>query len=116
MLVGKQPGDQEDLRGQPCAGPAGKLLDRALTQLGWPRETLFIANAVKHFKYETRGTRRMRKTPAQREVEVCVHWLERDDGLRVLITLHPSALLRMDRSELETAFAAWMDDLGKASE
>ncbi len=154
MLVGEQPGDQEDLRGRPFVGPAGQLLDRALMQLGWPRETLFITNAVKHFKYETRGKRRMHKTPAQREVEACVHWLEREitlvqpkaaialgstaarallrrpvavmsergqwmvreDGLRVLITLHPSALLRMDRGELETAFAAWMDDLGKASE
>lgn len=152
MLVGEQPGDQEDLRGRPFVGPAGKLLDRALAQLGWPREQLYLTNAVKHFKYELRGKRRIHKTPAQREAAACLHWLEseivlvrphaavalgaaaarallgeavsvtaergrwrmREDGLPVLITLHPSALLRLPPGEREAAYAQWLADLGNA--
>jgi uracil-DNA glycosylase len=76
MLVGEQPGDREDLEGHPFVGPAGTLLGRALKQLDWPREALYVTNAVKHFKYELRGTRRMHKTPAQREAAACLHWLE----------------------------------------
>jgi len=154
MLVGEQPGDQEDLRGRPFVGPAGQLLDRALAELGWERERLYVTNAVKHFKFELRGTRRIHKTPGQREVAACLHWLEseiervqpralvalgataarallgrtvgitaergrwlvREDGREVLITLHPSALLRVDPSERESAYAAWVEDLRRASE
>lgn len=149
MLVGEQPGDQEDLQGRPFVGPAGRLLDRALTELGWDRASAYVTNAVKHFKHEWRGRRRMHKTPAQREADACLHWLEseiqavrpkaivalgataarqllgrsvavmkergqwsvREDGIPVLITLHPSALLRGDPAERDAAYAAWLADL-----
>jgi DNA polymerase len=152
MLVGEQPGDQEDVQGRPFVGPAGHLLERAMAELGWPREAIYITNAVKHFKFEMRGKRRMHKTPAQREAAACLHWLEseiehvrpkaivalgataarqlmgkpvgvtamrgrwlqRDDGLDVLITLHPSALLRV-LDDREAAYAAWLDDLRQAA-
>ncbi|MBK0391373.1 UdgX family uracil-DNA binding protein [Ramlibacter algicola] len=152
MFVGEQPGDQEDLQGHPFVGPAGKLLDRALEAVGVPRDAVFVSNAVKHFKYELRGKRRIHKSPTQREAAACLHWLEdeialvkpralvalgataarslmghqvavtaergkwleRADGLKVLVTLHPSALLRMDPSEREEAFAAFVADLKKA--
>src|SRR3954468_2346185 len=61
MFVGEQPGDQEDLRGKPFVGPAGQLLDRAFAQLGWPRDAAYVTNAVKHFKFELRGKRRIHK-------------------------------------------------------
>jgi uracil-DNA glycosylase len=153
MLVGEQPGDREDLEGRPFVGPAGRMLDRALQELGWRRDRVYVTNAVKHFKFEMRGKRRMHKTPAQREAQACLHWLEseiaavrpaaivalgavaarsvlgrsvsvmkergqwleRDDGIPVLPTLHPSALLRGDRAQLEAAFAAWLEDLEKAT-
>jgi uracil-DNA glycosylase len=76
MLVGEQPGDMEDLEGEPFVGPAGKLLDRALEKAGVDRSHLYVTNAVKHFKWEPRGKRRIHKTPAQREVEACHQWLE----------------------------------------
>jgi DNA polymerase len=152
MLVGEQPGDQEDLQGHPFVGPAGKLLARALEEAGIPREKVFVTNAVKHFKFELRGTRRIHKTPAQREAAACLHWLEdeiaivrppaivalgstaarsllgravpvmaqrghwleRGDGRRVLITLHPSALLRAPPEDREAAFAAFVQDLAQA--
>jgi DNA polymerase len=65
MFVGEQPGDQEDLRGRPFVGPAGQLFDRALARLNVDREKIFVTNAVRHFKYELRGKRRIHKTPAQ---------------------------------------------------
>jgi uracil-DNA glycosylase len=152
MFVGEQPGDQEDLRGLPFVGPSGRLLDRAFSALGWPREKVYVTNAVKHFKFELRGKRRIHKTPAQQEAAACLHWLEseidfvepealvalgaiaarqltgrpvavtrqrgmwleRSDGRRVLITLHPSALLRGDPAEKEAAFEAWLADLRHA--
>jgi uracil-DNA glycosylase family protein len=76
MLVGEQPGDQEDLQGHPFVGPAGQLLDRALREAGVDRDTVYITNAVKHFKWEPRGKRRLHKTPAQREIDACSQWLE----------------------------------------
>lgn len=158
MLVGEQPGDQEDLQGRPFVGPAGKLLDRALRQLGWDRSLLYVTNAVKHFKYEPRGKRRIHKTPAQREADACLHWLEseiaivrpqalvalgataarqllgrpvavtrergrwldgRADGLPVLVTLHPSALLRAESfgggGDSDEVYTAWVNDLAQAS-
>lgn len=78
MLVGEQPGDEEDLRGEPFVGPAGKLLDRALEDAGVDRSRLYVTNAVKHFKWEPRGKRRLHKTPAQREIDACHQWLERE--------------------------------------
>ena len=153
MLVGEQPGDQEDLQGHPFVGPAGKLLARALEAAGIPREQTFVSNAVKHFKFELRGKRRIHKTPTQREASACRHWLEDEialvkpaalvglgstacrsllgravavmrergqwltreaDGLQVLVTLHPSALLRVPDEDREEAFAAFVRDLRKA--
>jgi DNA polymerase len=76
MLVGEQPGDEEDRRGLPFVGPAGRLLDRALQAAGVDRGTLYVTNAVKHFKWQPRGKRRLHKTPAQREIEACHPWLE----------------------------------------
>ncbi len=152
MLVGEQPGDQEDLQGHPFVGPAGKLLARALEAAGIPREQTFVSNAVKHFKFELRGKRRIHKSPTQREIAACHHWLEdeiarvkpgalvalgssaarsllgravpvlanrgqwlaRDDGLQVLVTLHPSALLRVDAEDRDAAFEAFVADLRQA--
>jgi len=76
MLVGEQPGDHEDLRGQPFQGPAGQLLREAIAELGWPGTALYLTNAVKHFHHELRGKRRLHKTPGQREADACLHWLE----------------------------------------
>ena len=94
MVVGEQPGDHEDLRGRPFVGPAGQLFDRALAQLGWPREQLFITNAVKHFKFELnvglRGQRRIHKTPAQQEAAACLDWLEHEIAL-----VKPAAIIAL---------------------
>lgn len=152
MLVGEQPGNQEDLQGHPFVGPAGRLLDSALEAIGIPRDIVFVSNAVKHFKFELRGKRRIHKSPNQREVAACLHWLEdeialvrpkalvalgataarallgrsvsvtaergkwlpRADGLQVLITLHPSALLRLLPQDKEAGFQAFVADLRKA--
>jgi DNA polymerase len=76
MLVGEQPGDEEDRQGLPFVGPAGRLLDRALEAAKIDRAHVYITNAVKHFKWEPRGKRRLHKTPAQREIEACHQWLE----------------------------------------
>ena len=152
MFVGEQPGDQEDLHGRPFVGPAGQLFARALAELGVAREDVYITNAVKHFKFELRGKRRIHKTPAQQEAAACLHWLEseigfvdpgalvalgataarqlmgravavtrergswleRSDGRKVLITLHPSALLRMEPDDKAGAYRAWLDDLRAA--
>jgi uracil-DNA glycosylase family protein len=76
MLVGEQPGDSEDREGHPFVGPAGRILDQALEEAGIDRRVVYVTNAVKHFKWEPRGKRRLHKTPAQREVEACHQWLE----------------------------------------
>lgn len=78
MLVGEQPGDQEDLQGRPFVGPAGQLLAQALAAVGLEREQLYLTNAVKHFRFELRGKRRMHKTPGQREVQACAGWLDHE--------------------------------------
>src|SRR4051812_4352580 len=74
MLVGEQPGDEEDRKGLPFVGPAGRLLDRALEAAGVERRAVYITNAVKHFKWQLRGKRRLHKTPAQREIDACHQW------------------------------------------
>jgi uracil-DNA glycosylase len=94
MLVGEQPGDEEDRKGLPFVGPAGRLLDRALEAAGVEREHLYVTNAVKHFKWEARGKRRLHKTPAQREVDACHQWLEREIATvkpRVIVALGATA-------------------------
>jgi uracil-DNA glycosylase family protein len=81
MLVGEQPGDQEDLAGHPFVGPAGKVLDRAMAEAGVDRKKVWLTNAVKHFKNEPRGKKRMHKRPNRYEVEVCRVWLRQEISL-----------------------------------
>jgi uracil-DNA glycosylase len=152
MLVGEQPGDQEDLQGHPFVGPAGRMLAKALDEAGVPKAQCFVSNAVKHFKFELRGKRRIHKTPTQREAAACLHWLEdeialvrpqalvalgataarsllgravpvmaergqwlpREDGLPVLVTVHPSSLLRVPSEDRDAAFVLFVRDLAKA--
>jgi DNA polymerase len=76
MFVGEQPGDQEDLRGEPFVGPAGAVLQKALEEAGIPRGTAYLTNAVKHFKWEPRGKRRIHKKPRASEIKACRPWLE----------------------------------------
>jgi DNA polymerase len=81
VLVGEQPGDQEDLRGQPFVGPAGEVLDRALVDAGIDRTLVYVTNVVKHFKWEPRGKRRLHQTPNAAEVQACRPWLEAELSL-----------------------------------
>src|SRR6202163_357283 len=81
MLVGEQPGDKEDLAGKPFVGPAGRVLDQALADAGIDRKTTFITNAVKHFKHEMRGKRRLHKRPNSYEIDRCRIWLEHERSL-----------------------------------
>ncbi|HEY2800572.1 MAG TPA: UdgX family uracil-DNA binding protein [Chthoniobacterales bacterium] len=76
MLLGEQPGDQEDLAGKPFVGPAGQLLDRALEEAGIDRNTVYVTNAVKHFKWGPRGKRRIHQKPSSRDIAACRPWLE----------------------------------------
>ena len=96
MLVGEQPGDQEDLAGKPFVGPAGGVLDRALKDAGVERSETYVTNAVKHFKHEVRGKRRLHKTPDRGEVTACRWWLEGERRLvrpRVIVALGGTAVL-----------------------
>ena len=150
MLVGEQPGDREDREGRPFVGPAGQLLDKALREAGVDRKRVYVTNAVKHFKFEPRGKRRLHKRPNAREIEICRHWLFEEieaisprlivalgataargltgrtipvqsnrgsllnlnKGLRVLITIHPSALLRLqDEEEKRSGYASFVNEL-----
>src|SRR5438034_3913595 len=76
MFVGEQPGDQEDLKGRPFVGPAGKLLDQALDEAGIDRDQVYVTNVVKHFNFEPRGKRRIHKTPNAEHIAACRPWLE----------------------------------------
>jgi uracil-DNA glycosylase len=78
MLVGEQPGDQEDIAGKPFVGPAGKLLDQCLVEAGIERKQSYVTNIVKHFKWEPRGKRRIHEKPNQMEIAACKPWLERE--------------------------------------
>ncbi len=154
MLVGEQPGDKEDLTGKPFVGPAGRLLDQALADAGIPREKTFVTNAVKHFKHEMRGKRRLHKRPNNDENERCKIWLDRErdlvkpstvialgvtaarsltgktvtiatarktklelaDGTRLVVTVHPSALLRIeDEADRRAAYRDFVADLKAAT-
>ena len=90
MLVGEQPGDQEDLAGQPFVGPAGRILNSALGQAQIPRADVFVTNAVKHFKHEMRGKRRLHKRPNAHEIERCRWWLERERAI-----VRPAAIVAL---------------------
>jgi uracil-DNA glycosylase len=94
MLVGEQPGDQEDLSGHPFVGPAGRLLDSILEEVGIKRSEVYVTNAVKHFKWEPRGPRRIHKKPAYGEIRACRPWLEAElkvQNPRVLVCLGATA-------------------------
>jgi uracil-DNA glycosylase family protein len=101
MLIGEQPGDREDIEGRPFVGPAGLLLDRALAQAGIDRRQSYVTNAVKHFKWEPRGKRRIHKTPAQREVDACRRWL-----LAELQLVNPAVLVCLGATAAKAAFGA----------
>ena len=95
MLVGEQPGDEEDLRGRPFVGPAGQVLDRALVAAELPRESLFITNSVKHFKWEPRGKRRLHKRPDASEISACRFWLDaeiKNLAPRIIVALGATAM------------------------
>ncbi|MGA0607468.1 UdgX family uracil-DNA binding protein [Phenylobacterium sp. VNQ135] len=94
MFVGEQPGDQEDLAGHPFVGPAGQVLDKALAEAGVPRAETFVTNAVKHFKHELRGKRRIHQTPNAGEVSACRWWLDHERSIvrpRVVVALGATA-------------------------
>jgi DNA polymerase len=94
MLVGEQPGDQEDLTGHPFVGPAGRVLDRALDKAGIERASVYVTNAVKHFKHEQRGKRRLHKTPDRGEVIACRWWLASERelvGPKVIVAMGATA-------------------------
>jgi uracil-DNA glycosylase len=88
MFVGEQPGDVEDREGHPFVGPSGRILDQALHDAGLDRAATYVTNAVKHFKWEPRGKRRLHKTPAQREIDACHQWLERE-----MATIKPALVI-----------------------
>jgi uracil-DNA glycosylase len=154
MLVGEQPGDKEDLAGKPFVGPAGRVLDQALADAGIARKETFVTNAVKHFKHEMRGKRRLHKRPNNYEIERCKFWLDDErrlvkpaaiialgvtaahaltgktvtisklrgkpldlaDGTRLFITVHPSALLRIeDDDDKRAAYRQFVADLKSAA-
>src|SRR3954467_51135 len=94
MLVGEQPGNEEDLSGHPFVGPAGKLLDRALADAGIDRAAVYVTNVVKHFKWEPRGKRRIHKKPRASEIAACHPWLDTEIALvkpRVIVCLGATA-------------------------
>jgi uracil-DNA glycosylase family protein len=99
MLVGEQPGDYEDVAGKPFVGPAGKIMDRALEEAGIDREHVYVTNAVKHFKWEPRGKRRIHKKPNSREIAACRPWLEAE--LRVV---KPKLVVCLGATAAQTVF------------
>jgi uracil-DNA glycosylase len=154
MLVGEQPGDEEDLQGRPFVGPAGRLLREVLDEAGIAPAQIFLTNAVKHFFFEPRGKRRIHKTPMQRHIAACHAWLEGElarvrpavivtlgatalvavyggrisiaqararklvgpDGIPIVATYHPSAVLRAPDHDARMALRATLAaDLARAA-
>ena len=150
MMVGEQPGDQEDKQGRPFVGPAGGILGKALADAGIERNEVYITNAVKHFKFEPRGKRRLHKRPSNYEIERCHIWLDVErklvepqilvalgvsaarsllgrpatiskmrgrfsalpDGGRLLVTIHPSFILRIkEEGDKRAQYRALVADL-----
>lgn len=99
MLVGEQPGDKEDLAGEPFVGPAGRLLDRALEEAGIDRGEAYVTNAVKHFKWKARGKRRLHQTPRAGEIEACKPWLAAE-----VEAVEPRAVLAMGATAARSLF------------
>jgi DNA polymerase len=150
LLVGEQPGDQEDKSGHPFVGPAGRMLDQALEEAGIARTEVFVTNAVKHFKFEMRGKRRLHQKPNANEIARCNWWLHLErrilkprvvvalgataarallgkavtiaatrrrelaltDGAVLVVTIHPSALLRtIDAADKQAKYREFVTDL-----
>ena len=149
VIVGEQPGDVEDIQGHPFVGPAGRVLDRALADAGIDRSRVYVTNAVKHFKNEPRGKRRIHKKPSDAEIDACHPWLEHElaaidpplvialgatairalaghalpilanrgrlleltPTTRMLVTVHPSYLLRVPPEAQDTEYAKFVADL-----
>jgi DNA polymerase len=99
VFIGEQPGDEEDRSGRPFVGPAGRLLDRALVDAGIDRKTAYVTNAVKHFKWEPRGKRRIHKKPQDREIKACKPWL-----ISEIEVLHPRAVVCLGVTAATAAF------------
>jgi uracil-DNA glycosylase family protein len=99
MLVGEQPGDKEDLAGEPFVGPAGRLLDRALEEAGIDRAEAYVTNAVKHFKWRPQGKRRLHQTPRAGEIEACRPWLQAE-----VEAVKPQGLLAMGATAARSLF------------
>jgi DNA polymerase len=153
VLVGEAPGDVEDREGEPFVGPAGRVLDDILDELGVDRRTLYVTNAVKHFKWTPRGKRRIHQKPNAAEIVACHQWLERelaavrpnvvvalgataarsvlgrpvtisttrgqvlhDHDPTVVVTIHPSAILRADGSDRRSMTTGLRNDLRLAFE
>ncbi len=117
MLIGEQPGDEEDRQGHPFVGPSGKLLDRALVDAGIDRLAVYVTDAVKHFKFEERGKRRLHKKPSGLEIRACRPWLEAEINLiqpQIIVCLGATAAqsifgntYRLTKERGEFAWNAW---------
>jgi DNA polymerase len=103
MLVGEQPGDKEDLAGRPFVGPAGLLLDRALEDAGIDRQSAYVTNAVKHFKFIVRGKRRLHQKPAVVEINACHQWLEQE-----IATVRPAIIIALGATAARAVFGREM--------
>jgi DNA polymerase len=153
ILIGEQPGDREDAIGRPFVGPAGLVLSQALEAAEIPREQVYVTNAVKHFKFEYRGKRRLHKKPVDAEIAACHDWLKREielvaprllvamgatalhsvlgkatpikhnrgkileyaPGLSLLVTVHPSFLLRVPDEDKDEEYRLFVNDLKLAA-
>jgi uracil-DNA glycosylase family protein len=101
MLVGEQPGDKEDVEGEPFVGPAGRLLDRALEEAGIDRSETYVTNAVKHFKWKPRGNRRLHQTPRAGEIEACKPWLRAE-----VEAVEPAAVVALGATAARSLFGS----------
>jgi uracil-DNA glycosylase family protein len=101
MFVGEQPGDQEDRQGEPFVGPAGTLLDKALAEVGITRKQVYVTNAVKHFKWEPRGKRRIHKKPRVSEMKACRPWLDAE-----LRAVRPTVIVCLGATAAQAIFGA----------
>jgi uracil-DNA glycosylase family protein len=99
MMIGEQPGDYEDVAGKPFIGPAGKMLDRALEEAGFNRDEVYVTNAVKHFKWEPRGKRRIHQKPSARDIAACRPWLEAE-----LRLVEPKLVVCLGSTAAQTIF------------
>lgn len=101
MMIGEQPGDEEDKAGRPFVGPSGRVLDETLEEVGIARDEVWITNAVKHFKHEMRGKFRLHKTPSMTEVRACLPWLEEE-----VRRIEPEAIVCLGATAAKTLFGS----------